>query len=155
MKIGLISDTHGHLPAQVFDIFKEVDQILHAGDIGSEHILVELGSIAPVTAVYGNIDSFPLTGRLKRIDFIRFSEIEICLTHIIGSPRTFYFQLFKMNHIVPAVIHGHTHIPEETEYQGVRFINPGSTLYPRGGESRAVAILHLKEGGFETEFIRF
>jgi len=34
MKIGIISDTHGHLDDQVFDYFKECDEIWHAGDIG-------------------------------------------------------------------------------------------------------------------------
>ncbi len=32
--IGLLSDTHGILPKQVYDFFKDCDLILHAGDIG-------------------------------------------------------------------------------------------------------------------------
>jgi putative phosphoesterase len=153
MKIGLISDTHNHLPAAVFDIFNGVDQILHAGDIGSEDILTQLGSIAPVKAVYGNIDTFPLVSRLKQIDFIRVAEIEICLIHIIGSPRVFYYQLFKMNRKVHAVIYGHTHIPGDLEYQGVHFINPGSAAYPKGEECRSVALMHITGENFRTEII--
>jgi putative phosphoesterase len=60
MKIGLISDTHGHLPGKVHDAFKTVDLILHAGDIGSQDIINELETIAPVYAVHGNIDGWPL-----------------------------------------------------------------------------------------------
>ncbi|RUM87908.1 MAG: YfcE family phosphodiesterase, partial [Thermodesulfatator sp.] len=56
MKTGIISDTHGTLPEKVLDIFQGVDLILHAGDIGSLHIIKELGSIAPVKAVHGNMD---------------------------------------------------------------------------------------------------
>ena len=51
MKIGVISDTHGHLDSKVFDIFKGVDRILHGGDIGPPVLILELEEIAPVTAV--------------------------------------------------------------------------------------------------------
>jgi putative phosphoesterase len=58
MRIGLISDTHGRLDSRVVEIFEGVDRILHAGDIGGEEILAELGAVAPVTAVLGNTDAF-------------------------------------------------------------------------------------------------
>ncbi|MBD3223846.1 MAG: metallophosphoesterase, partial [Caldithrix sp.] len=61
IKIGLISDTHNRLPAEVFETFAGVDFIVHAGDIGDREIIVDLQSLAPVTAVYGNIDTFPIT----------------------------------------------------------------------------------------------
>ncbi|MFA5192251.1 MAG: metallophosphoesterase family protein, partial [Verrucomicrobiia bacterium] len=53
MKIGLISDTHGHLDPQISALFAGVEHILHAGDIGSESLLDALRAIAPVTAVLG------------------------------------------------------------------------------------------------------
>ena len=56
MRLGIIADTHGLLRPEVFDVFGEVDHILHAGDIGSLDLLRELEAIAPVTAVYGNTD---------------------------------------------------------------------------------------------------
>jgi len=55
MKIGIISDTHGVLPGSVLDIFKGVDQIFHAGDIGNQDVIQGLEIIAPVSAVYGNV----------------------------------------------------------------------------------------------------
>ena len=51
MRLGIISDTHGLLRPEVFEVFREVDHILHAGDIGSAALLDELEAIAPVTAV--------------------------------------------------------------------------------------------------------
>ncbi|MDH4350853.1 MAG: metallophosphoesterase family protein, partial [Gemmatimonadota bacterium] len=32
MRLGVIADTHGQLRPSVFDVFAEVDHILHAGD---------------------------------------------------------------------------------------------------------------------------
>ena len=64
MKLGLISDTHGFLDSKLTRIFRGVDHILHAGDIGPDYLIAQLESIAPVTAVLGNNDDspcFPLT----------------------------------------------------------------------------------------------
>ena len=50
-RIGVISDTHGLVRPEVRDAFDGVDHILHAGDIGGEEVLAELGTIAEVTGV--------------------------------------------------------------------------------------------------------
>ena len=67
MRIGVISDTHGLLRPEVFEVFDRVDYILHAGDVGPESILDELATIAPVTAVYGNTDGWALRRRLPQV----------------------------------------------------------------------------------------
>jgi hypothetical protein len=61
MKVGVLSDTHvptivRALPPAIFDIFKGVDLIMHAGDIVELSVLDELRTIAPVEAVAGNMD---------------------------------------------------------------------------------------------------
>ena len=56
MNIGVISDTHGLVRPGVYDVFEGVDLILHAGDIGSRDVIIELEAIAPVKAVVGNVD---------------------------------------------------------------------------------------------------
>jgi len=67
MRLGIISDTHGKLRPEVFDLFSGVDHILHAGDVGSADILTELEVLAPVTAVYGNVDDFDLRDVSRRL----------------------------------------------------------------------------------------
>ena len=62
MRVGVISDTHGLLRPEVFDVFREVDHILHGGDVGKWEVLADLRALAPVTAVYGNADG-PTCGR--------------------------------------------------------------------------------------------
>src|SRR5437879_13803523 len=61
MRIGIISDTHipeacEHLPAPVFEVFKGVDLVMHAGDVYVNRVLDELAEIAPVIAALGNGD---------------------------------------------------------------------------------------------------
>jgi len=65
MLLGVISDTHGLLRPNVATIFAGVDLILHAGDVGSRAVLDGLAAIAPVHAVYGNVDD-PLDPSLAR-----------------------------------------------------------------------------------------
>ena len=57
MKIGILSDTHCTLIPQLFDFFKDVDELWHAGDIGSIETADALASFKPLRAVHGNIDN--------------------------------------------------------------------------------------------------
>lgn len=153
MKLGIISDTHNHIPDAVFDIFKGVDQIIHAGDIGSDNIITDLCTIAPVRAVFGNMDTFPLVSTYKRIDFFKIESFEVCLTHIIGTHKGFGYQLFKMNKKPDIVIHGHTHRAEKVTYNNILFINPGSTAQPRNVSKGSVGILEVKDSQINFEII--
>ena len=65
--IGLISDTHGLVRADVHHALAGVELILHAGDVGGDEMLDELELIAPVLAVYGNTDP-PGDPRLTDVD---------------------------------------------------------------------------------------
>ncbi len=56
MLIGVISDTHGYFDPRLPDVFRGVERILHAGDIGSLEVVERLEAIAPVVAVHGNMD---------------------------------------------------------------------------------------------------
>ena len=67
MLIGVISDTHGTLPRWVEEAFAGVDLIIHAGDVGRSAVLDELGCIAPVVAVRGNMDSNSTSRRCPTI----------------------------------------------------------------------------------------
>src|SRR5690554_7469717 len=55
-RIGLLSDTHGFFDPKFLDLFAEVDELWHAGDVGSEAVLDVMEDFKPVRAVYGNID---------------------------------------------------------------------------------------------------
>src|SRR5207237_10294447 len=57
INIVVISDTHGHLDPKILTHFKGVEHIIHAGDIGLPWLLLEVESVAAVTAVVGSNDA--------------------------------------------------------------------------------------------------
>ena len=85
-KIGLLSDTHGYLDDAIFKYFADVDEVWHAGDIGSMEVVEQLEKFKPLKAVYGNIDDakirriFPLDLRFKC------EGMDVWITHIGGYP---------------------------------------------------------------------
>jgi uncharacterized protein len=153
MRIGIIADTHNFLPAAVFDVFSGVDQIIHAGDIGDERIMTELKTIAPVRAVYGNMDRFPLVSQFRRMEFFSLENYRFCLTHIIVNHKAFSYELYKMNKQVDVVIHGHTHRPEKERYNQILFINPGSASQPRGLSRASVGLLSIRQDKVDFEIV--
>ena len=153
MKIGIISDTHGILPDSVFDIFKSVDRIFHAGDIGHQDVIQGLEIICPVHAVYGNIDSWPINIHYPDMLVHEINGCRICLVHDIVKPKYFSYHLFKKDIDVDIVIHGHTHVAEFQSFRKVFYINPGSVSKPRDRKFGTVAILDINQTPFKPEFI--
>ncbi len=85
-RIGILSDTHGLLDKRVFEHFKDVDEIWHAGDIGSEDVLRRLREFKPTRAVYGNMDSGDVRYSLPEFYRFRVEEVNVLMTHIGGYP---------------------------------------------------------------------
>jgi putative phosphoesterase len=147
MRIGVISDTHGVLHPKVFELFAGVDHILHAGDIGTEDILIELSALAPVTAVAGNVDGFSL-GSAREEARVKLGDKRFYLTHILdrpGSPRTEVIRALRRS---PAefVIFGHSHLPHNEERDGVWFFNPASAGPRRFDYPCSVGIIEERGG---------
>jgi putative phosphoesterase len=86
MKIGLLSDTHGHLDQRVFTHFKDCDEIWHAGDIGTMEVLESLENFKPTRAVFGNIDGNKIRLATKEDLWFDCEELKIWITHIGGYP---------------------------------------------------------------------
>lgn len=85
MRIGVLSDTHGYLPPQVYSFFKECDELWHAGDIGPG-VLDALRAFKPVRAVWGNMDDFSLHFQLEERALFECEGKRVLLTHIGGWP---------------------------------------------------------------------
>lgn len=85
-RIGLISDTHGFLDPKVFDHFKDVDEIWHAGDFGPAEVAVELARIKPLKGVYGNIDDKDIRFEFPKDLIFEEEGFKIFITHIGGYP---------------------------------------------------------------------
>ncbi len=147
VRLGIISDTHGLLRPEVFEVFQQVHHILHAGDVGEPEILVELAAIAPVTAVYGNVDGPELRARLPQVAEVELDGFAIVVTH--GD---------QFGHPTPATLHaafpraeiiiyGHTHKPLlELVDRTVTVMNPGGAGHPRFQLKPGVGIMELEAG---------
>lgn len=150
-KIGVISDTHGHLDSMIPGLFAGVNHILHAGDIGSACIIHELEEIAPVTAVVGNNDP-DLTYR--ETELVELAGLKFLVHHIV-DPRSPLDAIRTRVERDPCdvVVFGHTHKPFDQQMGRTRFFNPGYAGRPRFNLDRTAAIFHLDETGLRAEML--
>jgi hypothetical protein len=147
MRLGVISDTHGLLRPEVFDVFREVDHIFHAGDIGSLSLLTELGALAPVTAVYGNTDDWDVRAAVPKVARVQLDGFEIVVTHgdQFGSPTP--EALYAAYPDAEIILFGHTHKPVLTLVDlVVTVMNPGAAGQRRFEILPSVGILELEPG---------
>jgi uncharacterized protein len=149
--IGLVSDTHGMVRASLFDALAGVDQILHAGDVGPDDVLIELEAIAPVRAVFGNTD-LPGNPRLSEALNLDVGGVSIHVSHghELGSPTP-----AKLLAAYPqrVLIYGHTHRQLITEAEGRLVINPGAAGARRFDLRPTAARLTIEHGVPHVELI--
>jgi putative phosphoesterase len=151
LKIGVISDTHGFLDPRVEKIFAGVDHILHAGDIGSPMIELELKFIAPVTLVLGNNDP-DLT--FKETEVVTLAGKKFLLHHIVNPRDLSEKMAARIKRDRPdVVVFGHTHKNFLETVNGVLFFNPGYAGKPKFGAERSVAILYCEARSIRHDFI--
>jgi putative phosphoesterase len=152
MTLGLISDTHDYLDPRVSELFRGVDHILHAGDIGMPALLLELEFIAPVTAVGGNTDDPALGYRLTRL--LKLADRKFLLHHIV-NPHDLQDDLKSLltKECPEVVMFGHTHKPFCERINGTLFFNPGYAGRQRFDLPRTVALLHCDGAALRHEFI--
>ncbi len=168
VKIGIISDTHINnfsdrkykiLIDQLREIFKDVDRVIHAGDICKEELLVELKKIAPVQCVAGENDEII---NLKRYIEIKIKQYNIGIIHQL--PKDLELFCKEKNLIGGILIYGHTHKPliKGTPFN-VLLLNPGSPTEPKAPNKikgfknpiarPSVMILNIEKGIVSTFII--
>ena len=111
-RIGVLSDTHGLLDKRVLEHFKDVDEIWHAGDIGSFELLQTLREFKPTRAVYGNMDSGDVRYSLSEFYRFKIENVSVLMTHIGGYPGHYNPWLIPMFRKEPPdlFVCGHSHI---------------------------------------------
>jgi uncharacterized protein len=130
MRIGLLSDTHGHLESSVFEYFKDCDEVWHAGDLG-DGVLEALHQFKPIRAVYGNIDSRELQHTLPEDVWFTYDGIVFFMTHIGGAPPNYNPRVKAiLKKRTPNVfICGHSHIlrvKRDPALSNMLYLNPGA-----------------------------
>jgi putative phosphoesterase len=150
MKIGVVSDTHGLFRPEIKRALKGVERILHLGDVGDPSVLKELGKIAPVTAVRGNVDREGPSSELPETEVVLIADRYVYMLHDL-----------KLLHLDPAagkfaaVLFGHTHLPNYDVRKGVLYFNPGSCGPRRFKLPVTVGVLKAtKDGKFKAKIIK-
>lgn len=141
LRVGVISDTHGLLRPEALALLQGSDHIVHAGDIGGDHILQALARIAPLTAVRGNNDHGPWADALPATQTVTLGGVAIHVLHDIAE-----LAIDPLAAGVRVVIAGHSHKPVLQERDGVLHLNPGSAGPRRFRLPIAVAELMVDEG---------
>lgn len=159
MKIGVISDTHipkaaPDLPQAVYSNFAGVDMILHAGDFVELGVLRKLETIAPVKAVYGNMDTDEVRNSLPAKEIVNAGGFTIGLIHGRGNPNGLV-KLVKseFKNGIDVIIFGHSHTPFNEKIGKTLFFNPGSPTDTVFAPYNSIGILELN-GVISARIIR-
>ena len=148
MLVGVISDTHGLLRPEALVALAEVEQILHAGDVGDPAILDALREIAPVTAIRGNVDVGGDCAELPTTDVVELAGKLFYLVHSVHD-----LDIKPEAAGVAVVVSGHSHKPSVEERYGVMYLNPGSAGPRRFKLPVTVALVTVGEGGVSARIV--
>ncbi|PSQ79772.1 MAG: YfcE family phosphodiesterase [Bacteroidetes bacterium QS_8_68_15] len=152
MEIGILSDTHGYFHPDLADVFEGVDLILHAGDVGDPAILDGLEAVAPVRAVFGNVDGRDVRSRRPETERFEVGGLNFWMTHIAGRPGRWQRGMGRRlaEEGPPDVfICGHSHILQierVDELDGLLFLNPGAAGKHGRHQKKTCVRLHIADG---------
>ena len=146
--IGVISDTHGLVRPEVLKVFRGVELIVHAGDVGDPEVLEILRALAPVVAVRGNVDRGEWAQDLEDTEVVEVGEFRFYVLHNVHE-----LALDPLAGGFDAVISGHSHCPSKETRQGVLFLNPGSAGPRRFRLPVSLALLRLEGQSLAAKLI--
>ena len=133
MKVLIVSDTHGRLVNldEVFEREKNIDMLIHLGDVENDNGYIEAIAECPCHIVAGNNDYFSYLPKEKEITI---GKYKVWLTH----GHSYYVSMDKKilreaarARGVDIVMFGHTHRPYINTEEKPFMVNPGSLSYPR------------------------
>jgi len=152
MKVVVLSDTHSprywkSCPPAVANHLRGADLILHAGDVCTAEVLIELGSYAPVQAVLGNNDLRDVAewGAPERLE-LELDGLQLGMIHDSGQREGRIDRLRRLFPDANLVIFGHSHIPMNVDEDGFRIFNPGSPTDKRRQPYGTLGILEIEQG---------
>jgi hypothetical protein len=146
--IGVISDTHGLLRPAAIEALRGVEHILHAGDVGDASILDSLRSVAPVTAIRGNIDVGGPCSHLPPTEVVTLQGHTFYMLHDRHA-----LDLDPLAAGFSAVISGHSHKPLLEWRHGVLYMNPGSAGPRRFSLPVSIGLLTIGADGLQPRLL--
>ncbi|HEU4688036.1 MAG TPA: metallophosphoesterase family protein [Vicinamibacterales bacterium] len=152
MVIGLISDTHGLLRPEALAALRDAAVIVHAGDVGAARILAELRKLAPVHAVYGNVDD-PADPQLSKTLSLEVEGLRIHVSHghEFGSPTP---ARLLATYDADVIVYGHTHRPLVHRLGSRLVVNPGAAGPRRFDIQPSVALMTTAGGEVDVRIVQ-
>jgi uncharacterized protein len=143
MRIAVLADTHDHCPPGLPERMESADEIWHLGDVCDPRVLAAFEAVGPrVRVVRGNCDWH--TGWAEEIRW-EHEGYRFLLVHV--PPR-------RAPAGTQVILHGHTHVArDETDAQGVRWLNPGCISRPRSGGPPSFAWLGIRAGRIDWKVV--
>jgi putative phosphoesterase len=158
VNVVVVADTHlprggRRLAEECVRLLGEADLVLHSGDFTAASVFEELGRIAPVVAVHGNMDEPELRERLPERRVVEVGAARIGMVHDPGPALGRHARLMEAFPRCHAVVYGHTHMPEVTVHGGVVVLNPGSPTERRRAATRSLATLRVRGTSVVPELV--
>jgi uncharacterized protein len=130
IRIGLLSDTHGHWDESLASFFETCDEIWHAGDIGSIEVAETISKYKTLKAVHGNIDDHKLRVNYPKIQRFSCENVDVFITHIGGTPSRYEQTIVPIIEVNPPMLFicGHSHILKVMfdKKRNFLYMNPGA-----------------------------
>jgi putative phosphoesterase len=159
VRIVVLADTHipdfvQALPNNLEPELQNADLILHAGDVTSRMVLDELSTYAPVMVALGNNDGPDVAawGARPEVTFDVYGTT-IGMLHDPGRREGREGRLRRRFPEAGLIVFGHSHIPIDTETDGVRFLNPGSPTWKRRQPKHTFGIADVTDRRVRTRIV--
>jgi putative phosphoesterase len=152
-KILQLSDTHGLLDQKIIKYIDGVDEVWHAGDIGSTAVADGISSLRTLKGVYGNIDSPELRKQFPENQIFLCEGVKVLMTHIGGYPGRYSPKLKKLilEKKPQLYICGHSHILKvvQDRKNNLLHMNPGACGVHGFHQIRTLLRFELNQGKIE------
>lgn len=150
IRIGVLSDTHlmrredCETLAQRLTrkLWKDVDVILHTGDIVNPDLLDCFGE-RQVYAVRGNMD--PPSPRLPNQRIVSIGDYRFGMMHGWGPPEGIEERVLAAfaGETLDGIVYGHSHLPVCRDVDGLLLLNPGSATDRRRAPFHSVGLIEI------------
>ncbi len=155
MKAGVFADTHlrgydKRFAGIVAELFKDVDLIVHAGDVVSPDVL-NMFAHKELKVVCGNMDPISLHKQYPEKIVFEVNGFRFAVIHDLnkvkgwGMTTNLSEKIGKFFGRVDCLIHGHTHDPSLSKSDGTILFNPGSATDNRYLPFNTVGIIDINE----------
>lgn len=155
MRIYVVSDTHGKIDKaiEIFHKLKDIDMIIHLGDLWKDAEKMRSQISVPVLSVKGNMDGCFSQNEYKILE-TDFGKIYVTHGHIENVKQGLQHIMYQAESMgCKAALFGHTHKPVFLDVEGMILLNPGSLTLPVGGRKGSYAVITIERDSFDATIL--